>query len=81
MKPGRVKQINQRNGMFIVESPPGFVVFELLELADIRLGDVIVADWYALGRTEIQVRRTGVTVRVFGQSGPSPLAACQRIVG
>ena len=82
MQEGTVVVTNQRRGMFVVQIDEGdFVVFESMADIDIAVGDRIAGDLEALGREEL--RHLGQTRRfdAYGQSGPSNLAACKRLVG
>ena len=68
--------------MFVVQIDEGdFVVFELLAGIDIAVGDRIAGDLEALGREELQHVGQRRGFAAYGQSGPSSLAACKRLIG
>lgn len=82
MQEGAVVIVNQRRGMFVVQIDEGdFAVFELLAGIDVAIGDRVAGDLEALGHEEL--RHVGQRRRfaTYGQSGPSSLVACKRLVG
>ncbi|CAD6559518.1 hypothetical protein LMG27952_06883 [Paraburkholderia hiiakae] len=82
MQEGTVVAVNQRRGMFIAQIDEGdFAVFELLAGIDIAIGDRVAGDLEALGREELRHLGQRRRFAVYGQSGPSSLAACRRLVG
>lgn len=81
MKVGLVVAVNARRGMFIVEIESGdYSVFELLGGVDIAVGDKVRGDLHALGGEELYHLGNGERFSAYGQSGPSSLAACQRLL-
>ena len=81
MKVGSVVAINARLGMFIVAIESGdYAVFELLSGVDIAVGDKVHGDLDALGGEELSHLGSGERFSVYGQSGSSSLAACQRLL-
>ncbi|WP_158935213.1 hypothetical protein [Burkholderia sp. S171] len=82
MQQGTVVVMNLRRGMFVVQIDEGdFAVFELLAGIDVAVGDRIAGDLEALGREELQHVGQRQRFAAYGQSGPSSLAACMRLVG
>jgi hypothetical protein len=82
MSVGTVIDVNLRRGMFIVAIDSGdHAVFELLGGIDIAIGGRIHGDLEALGGEELQHLRQQRRFRVYGQSGPSSLSACRRLLG
>lgn len=81
MQKGTVVVVNPRRGMFIVQIDQGdFVVFELLAGIDIAVGDRVSGDLEALGRDELHHVDQRRRFAVCGQSGPSSLVACRRLL-
>ena len=81
MKVGLVVAVNARRGMFIVEIESGdYSVFELLSGVDIAVGEKVRGDLHALGGEELYHLGSGGRFSAYGQSGPSSLAACQRLL-
>jgi hypothetical protein len=81
MADGTIKQINRRRGMFIIAIDDGdFVVFELLDSIEIAVGDRIRGDLEALGSETLRHLGHREQFEAYGQSGPSSLIACQRLI-
>lgn len=81
MKVGLVVAVNARRGMFIVKIENGdYSVFELLSGVNIAVGDKVRGDLHALGSEELYRLGSGERFIAYGQSGPSSLAACQRLL-
>jgi len=81
MADGTVREVDLRRGMFIVAIDDGdFVVFELCDGIDIAAGDRIRGDLEALGGETLQHLGQRRQFEAYGQSGPSSLAACQRLL-
>lgn len=82
MPTGSVVAVNQRRGMFIVAIDNGdHVVFELLAGIDVAIGDRVQGDLEALGRETLRHLGQGRNFDAYGQSGPSSLSACNRLLG
>ncbi|ACB65899.1 hypothetical protein [Burkholderia ambifaria] len=82
MQNGSVVAVNQRRGMFIVAIDNGdHVVFELLAGIDVAIGDRVRGDLEALGRETLRHLGQGRDFDAYGQSGPSSLSACNRLLG
>lgn len=78
---GRIIQISRRGIMFIVQIDGGdYAVFELLDSIEIAVGDAISGELEGLGGEELLHLGHGKPFRVYGQSGPSSLKACQRLI-
>ncbi len=81
MKRGTVTALNVRRGYFIVEVDQGdFSLFELLTGIDIAIGDRVSGNLNALGGEDLFHIGQQRSFRAFGQTGPSSLAACKRIM-
>lgn len=81
MTTGSVVAINSQRGMIIVAIEGGdYAVFELLSGVDIAVGDRVRGDLEALGGEELVHLDSGDRFSVYGQSGPSSLTACQRLL-
>ncbi|GAB0057896.1 hypothetical protein SIID45300_02230 [Candidatus Magnetaquicoccaceae bacterium FCR-1] len=81
MKVGSIVAVNAHRGMFIVAIENGdYAVFELLNGIKIAVGDRIRGDLDALGGEELVHLSSGKRFSAYGQSGPSSLAACQRLL-
>lgn len=80
MRSGIITEIHARTGMFIVSNPASGDnwVFELLEHGPIELDALVIGDLDRLGAVDIEI--DGRVTSVFGQSGPSSLAACRRLL-
>ena len=82
MQKGTVVSVNAGRGMFIVEIDQGdYAVFELLEGIDIATGDRLAGDLEALGGEDLQHLGQQRRFSAYGQSGPSSLSACKRLLG
>lgn len=82
MQKGSVVAVNQRRGMFIVAIDSGdHVVFELLAGIDVAIGDREQGDLEALGHETLRHLGQGRNFAAYGQSGPSSLSACNRLLG
>ena len=82
MQNGIVIAINRTRGMFIVQIEEGdFAVFELLSGVDLAVGDTLRGDLEALGHEELVHVGQRRRFTAYGQSGPSSMAACRRLVG
>lgn len=80
-KKGRVVEVNQVRGMFIISIENGdYAVFELLCSVDISKGDRLEGNLDALGSEVLQHLDQKCAIEVYGQSGPSSLNACQRLL-
>ncbi|MGF7192007.1 hypothetical protein JOE11_005080 [Robbsia andropogonis] len=69
--------------MFIVEIGNGsgdYAVFELLSATEVEVGDKLRGDLDSLGGENLRNLRTGQSISVYGQSGPSTLLACRRLM-
>lgn len=77
---GTVHAINRSRGMFIFRFGGGFAVFELLDGIDIEPGDTIRGALDALGGEELLHLGHGEFFSAFGQSGPSSLQVCLRMI-
>lgn len=81
MQVGSVVAVNARRGMFIVAIESGdYAVFELVSGVDIAVGDKVRGDLDALGGEDLTHLGSGRRFNAYGQSGPSSLAACQRLL-
>lgn len=81
MQTGTVTKINPTRGMFIVAINGGdYAVFELLDSIDLAIGDQLQGNLNALGSEELLHLGQRCNFSVFGQSGPSSLTACQRLL-
>lgn len=81
MQTGTVVAINHRRGMFIVQVDSGdFCVFELLSSQDIQVSDRLSGNLDALGGEQLLHIRDGQRFHAFGQSGPSSLQVCRRLI-
>ncbi|WP_186038757.1 hypothetical protein [Burkholderia gladioli] len=82
MQKGTVVAVNQRLGMFIVAIDGGdHAVFELLAGIDVVIGDRVRGELEALGRETLHHLGQGRDFDAYGQSGPSSLSACNRLLG
>lgn len=82
MQIGTVVEVNPRRGMFVVKIDDGdFVVFELLEGIDIAKNDRVSGHLNDLGGTNLRHLGQGREFSVYGQSGPSSLGPCIRMIG
>ena len=82
MRDGTVVAVNRTRGMFIVEIDHGdYAVFELLDSIDIAVGDRLRGELDALGGEELLHLEQGCSFSVYGQSGPSGLGVCKRLLG
>lgn len=78
---GTVIEVNLQLGMFIAALERGdYVVFELLSGIDIAKGDKISGNLEDLGRTELKHLGQHCKFSAYGQSGPSSLTACRRLL-
>lgn len=78
---GTIVAINRRRGMFVVQIDDGdFAVFELLAGIDIAVGDRLQGDLHALGGEDLLHLGQGELFSAFGQSGPSSLQVCRRLI-
>lgn len=73
--------------MFLVHVDEGaYVVFELIQRLrlgqrdGVAIGDRICGPLHALGRTQIANLTRACQLRVYGQTGPSSLTACRRVM-
>lgn len=67
--------------MFIVAIDGGdYAVFELLEGVDLEVGHRLQGNLDALGGEELFHLDQQCNFNVYGQSGPSSLSACQRLL-
>ncbi len=83
MQNGKIIAINPKRGMFIVEIEGGhgdYATFELLDSIDIAIGDSVRGDLDALGGEDLLHVNQARTFSVYGQSGPSSLSACKRLL-
>lgn len=81
MQSGSVVAVNPRRGMFIVAIDDGdYAVFELLSGIDIATGDKVGGNLEALGSEELVHLGSGKRFSAYGQSGPSSLKACHRLL-
>lgn len=81
MQTGTVVALNPQRGMFIVEIHDGdYAVFELLDGIDLHVGDQVRGDLEALGSEELMHLEQKQRFSAYGQSGPSSLAACKRLL-
>ncbi|MCK4118351.1 hypothetical protein ACI2UK_13960 [Ralstonia nicotianae] len=82
MQEGEVIAVNRRRGFFIIAIDQGdYVVFELLSGIDISIGDRIRGDLNALGSEDLYHVGHEEEFEAYGQSGPSSLSACRRLLG
>lgn len=82
MQNGTIVGVNLARGMVIVQIDEGpCAVFELLDGIEVVEGDRVRGDLEALGGEELQHvdRRCGF--HVYGQTGPSSLSSCKRLLG
>jgi hypothetical protein len=81
MNTGTITEISPRGIMFIVAIDQGdWAVFELLDSIDLAIGDRIKGKLSALGSEELLHLGQGQTFSAFGQSGPSSLKSCQKLI-
>lgn len=81
MQVGTIVTINPRRGMFIVEIEGGdYAVFELLDSISLGVGDRIQGELDSLGGETLLHLGQRQHFDVYGQSGPSGLSACQRLL-
>lgn len=67
--------------MFIVAiDGSDYAVFELLDGVDLEVGDRLQGNLDALGGEELFHLGQRRNFNVYGQSGPSSLSACQRLL-
>ncbi|WP_231586118.1 hypothetical protein [Pandoraea apista] len=67
--------------MFIVQIDDGdFAVFELLDGIGVAVGDRISGDLDALGGERLHHLGQQRRFNAYGQSGPSSLSACKRLL-
>lgn len=82
MSTGTVIHVNLRRGMFIIAIDSGdHVVFENLSSTEVSVGARIRGDLCALGGGDLAHLEDGEVFSAFGQSGPSSLHACLRLIG
>lgn len=82
MQNGTVVAVSWERGMIIVRIDGGdCAVFELLDGIVLAEGDRVRGDLEALGGEELQHVGQRCGFNVFGQTGPSSLSACERILG
>lgn len=80
-KRGYVVEVNPVRGMIIVSIDNGYyAVFELLCDVPISKGDRLEGHLDALGSETFLHLDQQREVDVYGQSGPSTLSACQRLM-
>ncbi len=78
---GRIIAFNHQRGMFIVEIEDGnYAVFELLDSVELTIGDLIRGDLHGLGHEELLRVESQELFDAYGQSGPSSLSACRRLI-
>ncbi len=78
---GTIIAINSSRGLFIVAIDSGdHAVFELLDGIDLEVGDRLQGNLDALGGEEFLHLRQRCRFSVYGQSGPSSLSACKRLL-
>jgi len=81
MQAGTIIAINPQRGMFIVAIEGGdHAVFELLDGIDLAVGDQVKGDLHALGGDDLLHVGQRRRFSVYGQSGPSSLSACRRLL-
>lgn len=81
MQSGSIVGLNSKRGMFIVAIEGGdYAVFELLDGIDLSIGDRIHGDLGALGSGFLLHQEQQRKFSVYGQSGPSSLNACRRLL-
>ena len=78
---GTITHISRSNGMFIVRIDEGdCVVFELLDGIDLQVGQLVRGNLTGLGGETLTVVDDGTDFEAFGQSGPSSLNACLKLL-
>ncbi|MCX4151741.1 MULTISPECIES: hypothetical protein [Paraburkholderia] len=84
---GTLEEIEDRRGMFLIHIDQGdYVVFELIQRVrpglgeDVAIGNRVSGPLHALGKTEITNVSGECRLRVYGQTGPSSLTACRRVM-
>lgn len=78
---GKVIEVNPRRGMFIVAINGGdYATFELLDSIDVEVDDRVQGPLNDLGSVDLLHVEQNSTFSVYGQSGPSSLNACKRLL-
>jgi hypothetical protein len=78
---GKVIEVNPRRGMFIVAIDGGdYATFELLDSIEVEVDDSVQGPLNALGGVDLLHVEQDSTISVYGQSGPSSLNACKRLL-
>jgi len=80
MQEGIVEEINLKRGMFIVSYRRGYAVFELLDVIQIEAGARIRGRLDVLGSGTLVHLAQRCEFKVYGQSGPSSLNVCRRML-
>lgn len=82
---GTVEEIEDRRGMALVHVDEGaYVVLELIQRLrfgeGLAPGDRVSGPLHALGKIQIANLTRDCQLRVYGQTGPSSLTACRRVM-
>ena len=81
MQNATILHINSRNGMFVIKFDDGaHSVLELCDSIELRVGDRISGNLDAVASEEFLHLDHRESFSVYGQSGPSGLEACQRLI-
>lgn len=81
MQTGTIVQISPRGTMFIVQIDGGdFAAFELRDSIVLHIGECITGKLNAVQSEELLHLGQGKVFSVYGETGPSSLKACQRLI-